>query len=130
MTAIIKRQILNIHNQVRSLTTIRMCVSFNLCIVQVEEVPHEFFAFTIIGDFLFGDSPGDFPSYLNQEPRLRQLLSEPPSFWTALVGKYFIERPHVIVSGVNLFYMLLVCIHYTVEPRLSGHLGSRSRPDK
>ncbi len=89
-----------------------MCVSFNLCIVQVEEVPHEFFAFTIIGDFLFGDSPGDFPSYLNQEPRLRQLLSEPPFFWTALVGKYFIERPHVIVSGVNLFYMLLVCIHY------------------
>ena len=97
MTAIIKRQILNIHNQVRSITYDLWPLTF---VSQVEEVPHEFFAFTIIGDFLFGDSPGDFPSYLNQEPRLRQLLNEPPSFWTSLVGRYFIQGPHVIVSGV------------------------------
>ena len=61
-------------------------------------MPHDFFAFVLIGDFLFGHTPEEFSLFLNQEPRLRQLLTEPPSFWTDLTAKYFTQAPHVTVS--------------------------------
>lgn len=66
--------------------------------VQVEEMPHEAFAFMIIGDFLFSRTSDEFSKFLNQEPRLQLLLSEPLSFWIEMVTRYFVNAPHISVS--------------------------------
>ena len=63
MAVLIERQILAILNQVGD------CIqNFVLCplyfpIIQVEEMPHYFFAFSIIGDFLFSQSPEQVSSH-------------------------------------------------------------------
>lgn len=72
---------------------------------QVEEMPHEFFAFMIIGDFLFSRTSDEFSMFLNQEPRLQQLLNEPVSFWVKMVAQYLMDAPHVIVI-LFWFYVL------------------------
>ena len=88
----------------------------------MEESPHHFFAFALIGDFLFAQSkdevsgrfharyhtltpshphtltPSQFSTYVDQLPYFQRLLVEPDSFWVAIVTKYFVQAPHVTVS--------------------------------
>ena len=64
---------------------------------QVESSPHHYFAFALIGDFLFSHSPTELSSYLDQLPYYRRLLSEPHPFWVELVATYFTQAPHICV---------------------------------
>lgn len=79
-----------------------------------------FFAFAIIGDFLFAQSPDQvsateeyhlsstltdhvhhllqFPTFVDQLPRFKRLLKEPASFWVALIEKYFVKGHKIAVS--------------------------------
>lgn len=66
---------------------------------QAEETPHYFFAFAIIGDFLFAKSPDQFAAFIDHLPRFKQLLKEPASFWVALVDKYFVKGHRIVVLG-------------------------------
>ena len=40
-----------------------------------------------------------FSDYIDQIPHYRKLLKEPQSFWVDMVKKYFVDAPHVAVSG-------------------------------
>jgi Zn-dependent M16 (insulinase) family peptidase len=66
---------------------------------KVENYPHYFFAFALIGDFLFGDSPEDFTAYLDQVPRYKGLLEEPSTFWKNLLEKYLTNAPKITIVG-------------------------------
>ena len=114
----------------------------------MEETPHYFFAFALIGEFLFAQHPNEvysapppshphsltpshpptltplhppslppslphtltpsqpdcpqFSSYLDQLPYFEQLLTEPESFWVAMVAKYFVQAPRVSVSAAGV----------------------------
>ncbi|XP_011407072.2 PREDICTED: uncharacterized protein C05D11.1-like [Amphimedon queenslandica] len=64
---------------------------------QVEECPHYFFAFSLIGDFLF--RPDDFGDYLDQVPRYEKLLNETESFWVELITEYFVTPHRITILG-------------------------------
>ncbi|CAI8039021.1 Uncharacterized protein C05D11.1 [Geodia barretti] len=78
MTNLIKRQLLTILDH-------------------VESSPHHYFAFALIGDFLFSQSPTELSSYLDQLQFHQRLLSEPRPFWVELIRTYFISAPHICV---------------------------------
>lgn len=92
-------------------------MTHHVLLPQVEEMPHDFFAFTIIGDFLFSHTPDEFSVFLNQEPRLQQLLKKPTSFWVKMVAQYFVDAPHVMVS-----HLLPLFFTYSVEHTFSESL--------
>ncbi|ETN75364.1 hypothetical protein NECAME_12419 [Necator americanus] len=53
----------------------------------------------MIGHQLYGNSEEDLRTRMNELELIRRLRSEPASFWSGLVKKYF-TKPHVAVIGI------------------------------
>ncbi|XP_072172090.1 uncharacterized protein C05D11.1-like [Diadema setosum] len=65
----------------------------------MEDNPHETFAFMCIGDFLYDDTEAQLDERLNQVNSFKRLNSEPLTFWTDLLKKYFVGPPSVTIVG-------------------------------
>ncbi|XP_077994627.1 uncharacterized protein C05D11.1-like [Glandiceps talaboti] len=65
----------------------------------MEDKPHDTFAFIIIGDALYGDTQEDLEGRLNQITDFKKLSQEPVDFWTQLLDKHYIKQPCVTIVG-------------------------------
>lgn len=63
-----------------------------------ENYPHDTFADAIVGDFLYSSKPEDLQARLNTIQDLEKLQHESVDYWLALLKKYFISSPSVVVS--------------------------------
>ncbi|ESO83908.1 hypothetical protein LOTGIDRAFT_222342 [Lottia gigantea] len=65
----------------------------------VEDQPHDTIAFQIIGDFLYGHTEDDLKTRLNTIDGFKQLKLESEDYWINLIGKYFVDKPCVVIIG-------------------------------
>ncbi len=56
-------------------------------------------AFIFIGDFLYGSTVADMHEALALLQHCDQLLTKPPAYWQALLKKYLLDQPHVVVRA-------------------------------
>ncbi|XP_014204980.1 uncharacterized protein C05D11.1 [Copidosoma floridanum] len=65
----------------------------------LERNPHDFMAFAIIGDFLFGKGKEDLEGRLNEIESLKKLQSKSADYWMDLLKRYFIDTPCAVIKG-------------------------------
>lgn len=65
----------------------------------LEDAPHSYIAFHIIGEFLYGNTLDDMTSRLNQIDFFRQLETEPQDYWVDLLTSVFIGKKYVLILG-------------------------------
>ncbi|XP_063960885.1 uncharacterized protein C05D11.1-like [Lytechinus pictus] len=65
----------------------------------MEDNPHETFAFMCIGDFLYDNTEEELKQRLNQVDDFRRLQSEEKPFWCSLLKEYFVDPPSVMIIG-------------------------------
>ncbi|XP_071956159.1 uncharacterized protein C05D11.1-like [Antedon mediterranea] len=65
----------------------------------MEERPHDTFAFICIGDFLYGNKAEELNKRLNQIEDFKKLIKEPAEFWNNLLKRYVTEAKAVTIIG-------------------------------
>ncbi|XP_070567442.1 uncharacterized protein C05D11.1-like isoform X2 [Ptychodera flava] len=65
----------------------------------MEERPHDTFAFIIIGDALYGDIQEDLEGRLNQVSDFKKLMKEPTEFWTTMLDEIYVKPTTVTIIG-------------------------------
>ncbi|KAL3870528.1 hypothetical protein ACJMK2_038582 [Sinanodonta woodiana] len=65
----------------------------------VEDHPHDTVAHVLIGDFLFGNAKEDLETRTSVISMLKQMKSKPDQFWVDLLVCFFINKPHVVITG-------------------------------
>jgi len=66
---------------------------------QFEDDPHEHIAGVIIGYFLYGNESAELEARLNDVTMMRQMESEPASFWRQLVKTLMLDQNKVVIRG-------------------------------
>ncbi|XP_065176608.1 uncharacterized protein C05D11.1-like [Sycon ciliatum] len=66
---------------------------------KLEDSPHNTLADNFIGDFLYGQAAGDFTQRMELVATLKSLQGETCQFWQALLKKFVIGTPYVLVIG-------------------------------
>lgn len=65
----------------------------------LENSPHDYIGFNVIGDFLYGHTDDDFEQRLNVTSIIRRFQEYPIDYWLNVLRKYFVDSKQVVVRA-------------------------------